>query len=268
VPRRTGRIAVAAVLTAGLLTVPAARADTQVAASGQVRATFSFAQGDYGQDTDFHLTVDRAGQRLFDAPLSVCCQPQETNGKAVHVRDLDGDDEPEVWVDIWAGGAHCCTQMELLRLSGGAYQRQEHVFELGYRLKDLDGDGIPEFKTVDYGFAYAFTFFAASPLPVRVLSYRAGVFSNVTAKYPALVRKDLKRYRSLYRKGIRHHVPSLGALAGWTADDYVLGHRKQANRRLTRELHAGHLYNDTGYVHGRKFIRVLKHDLRLGDYGP
>jgi hypothetical protein len=263
---RAGRYAVAASLAAVLLVVPAARADTQVAQSGQVQATFSFAPGDYGQYTDFHLTVDRAGQRLFDAPLAVCCQPDQASKKAVHVRDLDGDGEPEVWVDIWAGGAHCCTQMELLHLSGGAYQRQEQVFPLGYRLKDLDGDGVPEFKTVDYGFAYAFTFFAASPLPVRVFSYRAGVFTNVTAKYPGLVRKDLKHYRRFYTKGIRHHVASLGALAGWTADDYVLGHRKQANRRLTRELHAGHLYNDTGYVHGRKFIQVLKHDLRLGGY--
>ena len=261
---RAWRYAVAAVLAAGFVAVPAARADTQVASSGQVQATFSFVAGDYGQATDFHLSVDRAGQRLYDQPLNVCCQPQGT--KAVHVRDLDGDGEPEVWVDIWAGGAHCCTQMELLRFSGGAYRQQEQVFETGYKLKDLDGDGIPEFKTNDYRFAYAFTYVAASPFPVRVLSYRAGKFTAVTKRFPKLVRKDRDRYKRVYRKGIRRHMPSLGALAGWTADDYLLGHRRQADRRLTRELHAGHLYNDTGYVHGRKFIRVLKHDLRAAGY--
>jgi hypothetical protein len=252
------------VIAAGLVAAPAARADTQTAASGQVQATFSFTQGDYGQYTDFHLTIDRAGRRLYDAPVNACCQPQST--KALHVRDLDGDGEPEVWVDIWAGGAHCCTQMELLRYSGGAYHAQERVFETGYHLKDLDRDGKPEFMTNDYGFAYAFTFFGASPFPVRVFSYRAGAFTDVTKTYPALVRKDRNLYRRLYRKGIRHHVASLGWLAGWTADEYVLGHRKSADRRLTRELHAGHLFNDQGYVHGRKFIRVLKRDLRRGGY--
>ena len=99
-----------------------------------------------------------------------------------------------------------------------------------------------------------------------MLSYRAGKFTAVTKRFPKLVRKDRDRYKRVYRKGIRRHMPSLGALAGWTADDYLLGHRRQADRRLTRELHAGHLYNDTGYVHGRKFIRVLKHDLRAAGY--
>lgn len=261
--RRAGSFAVAAVV-AGLVAVPAANAETQVAASGQVQATFSFATGEYGQATDMHLTVDRAGQRLVDEPITVCCSP--SGGKAVHVRDLDGDGEPEVWVDIWAGGAHCCTQLELRRFANGAYQEQEQVFELGYRLKDLDGDGIPEFRANDYGFAYLFTYFAASPFPVRVLRYRAGTFTNVTAKYRGLVRRDRDKYRRLYRKGIRHHVASLGALAGWTADEYVLGHRRQANRRLTRELHAGHLYNDVGYPRGRTFIRRLKAALHGGGY--
>jgi hypothetical protein len=258
------RYAIAVVLLAGLAAAPSARADTQVATSGQVKATFTFTQGDYGQTSDQHLTIDRAGQRLYDQPLDVCCQPMGT--KAVHARDLDGDGEPEVWVDIYAGGAHCCDQMELFRLAGGAYQHQEQVFELGYHLKDLDGDGVPEFRTIDYGFTYVFTFFARSPLPVRVMRFKAGTFSIVTREFPALVRKDRDYYRRAYFKGIRRHTPSLGALAGWTADEYLLGHVKKADRRLTHELHAKHLYNDPGYPHGRRFIRVLKRDLRAGGY--
>jgi hypothetical protein len=258
------RYVAAAVLAAALVVVPAAQGETQVATSGQVQATFTVTIDDYGQITDFHLTVDRAGARLVDESINLCCHP--SGKKWVHVRDLDGDGEPEVWVDIWAGGAHCCTQTELWRFENGAYQHQEKVFELGYRLKDLDGDGTPEFRTNDYRFAYAFTFFAASPFPVRVYRYRSGTFANVTAQFPALVRQDRDKYKRLYRKGIRHHTASLGALAGWTADEYMLGHRHQANRRLTHELHAGHLYNDAGYPRGRAFIRRLKHGLKAGGY--
>ena len=253
-----------AVAVAALVAAPAALADTQVASSGQVKATFSFTKGLYGQDTDFHLAIDRAGQRLYDSNLSVCCQV--LGKKAVHVRDLDGDGEPEVWLDIYTGGAHCCDDMELVRYVSGAYQQQTRTWDLGYRLRDLDGDGIPEFRTADDRFAYEFTYYAASPFPVRVLSYRAGTFANVTKQYPALVRKDVRVWRKLYRRGIHHHVPSLGALAGWTADDYVLGRRKQANRRLTRELHAGHLYADSGYAGGRKYVRRLKRALRKAGY--
>ncbi|HWM08373.1 MAG TPA: hypothetical protein VNO82_03490 [Solirubrobacteraceae bacterium] len=99
--RRVGRFVVAVMVTVGLATAPPALADEQVASSGQVEATLTFTEAEFGYD--FHVAIDRAGQRLLDAPLDVCCSSPAylyENKDSVFVRDLDGDGEPEVWVDV------------------------------------------------------------------------------------------------------------------------------------------------------------------------
>ena len=94
------------------------------------------------------------------------------------------------------------------------------MFELGYG-SDLDGDGIPEFRTDDNGFLRHYLL-RRVPAPVPS-SGIAPAPSPTSLEVPGLVRKDRDKYRRLYRKGIRHHVAALGALAGWTADEYLLG---------------------------------------------
>jgi hypothetical protein len=264
-------------VTALLVPVSAARADVQVASSGQVEATFSFDRS--GEDTyeNFRLRIVRAGQTLYDAPVVTPGCPADQTGfcdpagiyldePAVHVRDLDADGEPEAWVDLYTGGAHCCVESEILRFTGSAYARKtRHWSHVGYRLTDHDENGVPEFESADAGFAYVFGSFAESAFPIRVFDYRAGVFEDVTSSHRAVVRKDAKRWWRLYRRR-RNGDGSLGVLAAWTADQYALGRRKQANRFLRAELRAGRLRAPDGSVSGAAYIRKLKRMLERGGY--
>jgi len=259
----------------GLWAAPAALADEQVAASGQVHATFAFDEPKEYQYSDLWLTVRRAGQVAFDAPVDIktCeepyCSPAGVNQDedALRVRDLDGDGEPEVLLDVFTGGAHCCSASWLLRWTGASYERSTRQWgNVGYRLSDVDDDGVPEFRSADDRFAYAFASYADSAFPVRVLSYRQGRFLDVTKRHKTLVRSDAKRWKREYRKR-RSGLYFLGVLAAWTADQYVLGNKREAHRFLDAERRAGRLQSAfKAWKSGAAFIRQLKKRLRNWGY--
>lgn len=261
-------------MLAALCVAPAARADQQTAASGQVSATFSFDRPDEYEYTDLRLSVTRAGQNVLERPVAVggCeepyCMPAGVHSgeQAIQVRDLDGDAEPEIIVDVFTGGAHCCSVSAVWRWTGSGYEQSERNWaDPGYRLRDTNGDGVPEFVSSDARFAYEFAAFAFSAFPLRVLSFRQGLFVDVTAKRKALVRKDAKKWMREYRKR-RNGDSSLGILAAWTADQYVLGRKTNAHRFLAAERRAGRLTSFQGWPSGSGFIAKLKRRLRSWGY--
>ncbi len=76
---------------------------------------------------DPRLVVARGGATLFDAsPIadgrtsleSAASSPRASAHAPLQVVDLDGDGEPEVLVDAYTGGAHCCALTEILRFTG------------------------------------------------------------------------------------------------------------------------------------------------------
>jgi hypothetical protein len=253
----------------------AAVADRQVASAGQTEAVFSFERPAEYEYTDLRLAVMRAGQLLFDERVSVrgCAEPYCSprgiiQGRdAVRVRDLDADGEPEVLLDVFTGGAHCCLISWVLRYDDGRYRPQTHDWaDAGYRLVDLDDDGRPEFRSADWRFRYQFGSFADSAFPLRVFSYRQGVFKDVTRRHRRLVRADARRWKRLYLQ--RRDGPyALGVLAGWTADQYLLGRKRAAHRYLEAERRAGRLESAfPGGQGGRTFVRRLKARLRAWGY--
>src|SRR5207247_597296 len=120
---------------------------------------------------DLRLTIVRHGRTAFDAPLpkSDCgyCDSWPAGGagagRSVKAADLDGDGEPEVLVDLYTGGAHCCFFTYFFRYSGGTYVRTRFFWgNPGYRLRDLDRDGRPEIVSANDAFPYYFTSYAFS----------------------------------------------------------------------------------------------------------
>src|SRR4051812_9272358 len=241
--------ATAALLVALMALSAPAYADEETATSGDVTATFSYDQPQDYQWENLHLTISRAGQPVYDEPISAphCEEPYCAPGgagrsKSLHAHDLDGDGRPEVILDLWWGGAHCCSLAQVFNDGGGTYRRRAtlNFGDFGFRLKDLDADGLPEFVGADYRFDYEFTAFAFSGSPIRVYNWHNGSFRQVTSHFQPAIHADAAAWMHRYRKAPRSHEPE-GMLAAWAADEYRLGDRAKALRFIRKEIRSGKL---------------------------
>ena len=237
----------------------AADGGTATAAAGATSATLTWAAAEFG-NKDPHLVITRAGAPVFDgSPVAAGSPCQEdgcvfaASGKRdapLQVVDLDADGEPEVLVDAYTGGAHCCALTEILRFDGTTYAPFEASWgNIGYELKDLDGDGRPDFSTLDDAFSYAFSSFAGSYHPPLVLDYdvtQKGSFADVTRRFPALARKNAKDTLHALARFRHQHFETLGAVSAYVADLYLLGRGREVRPYLARARKRGDLRTASG----------------------
>jgi hypothetical protein len=266
-------LAVAAIC---LLGAPAALATTQTASGGDVSAMFTF-QGKVPHFHNLRLTIARGGSVIYDQPVvsKFCarlCWPGPAVAAArpaVQVVDLEGTGEPDVVLDLYSGGAHCCTVVQIFSFdtTANTYVNTERVFgDPDAKVVDLRHDGRFEFLTADDSFAYRFTDFAASGLPIEILTFANRHFTDVTRNYPALVAKDAAFWLKAFKRQARQHYPdSLGVIAAWAADEDLLGHVKRVDRYLRQQAKAGHL-NAPFAGGGSKFIARLQKFLHRRGY--
>jgi hypothetical protein len=244
-----------AITAIGLVATPAASADEAgspagsiTAASGATSATLSWTSGEYGGVATPQLTITRAGTPYTVSITDLCevgCHlvaddahtaPGTSNLK---VADLDGDAEPEVLVDAFSGGAHCCVSTRVLTFDGSAYRALDLFWgDLSYTLRDADGDGRPELVGMDPRFSGAFTAFAASAFPVSVLQIEHGAQVDVTRRFPALIAKQAVSLRRDLRR-LAVDDDGRGILAAYVADEYLLGRGKVGLREIDRQRRAG-----------------------------
>ncbi len=154
------------------------------------------------------VTIDRGEARLL-------CKDWVTGLGSLSGVDIDGSGCPNVVIEGYSGGAHCCFSTAVYDLadtlvlvdlpsSPGGNSPGEFV--------DLDEDGIYEFRTADDSFAYAYCAFAGSPAVLVILEYSAAQRRFVPASYG---------YPELYREAIRFDTERAklataeGAYEGW-----------------------------------------------------
>ena len=259
-----------------LLIAPPAMAKQVTASADGVTATLTYSKdaATFGYKAD-GLEITRNGQLLYDAvPQPAACNDLPC-GPAVGfsrqppllVRDLDADGEPEVIYAAYTGGAHCCTIAQVFRLAGDAsgYTSVDRFFgDPGFTVRDLDRDGRPEVVSADDSFAYRFTAYAFSGLPLLTLRYDHGRFHDVTGSFPRLIRRDARQFWRGYLQLRRQPDDSArGQIAAWAADQYRLGNRAYAREVLRREVRRGFLAKPGG---GAKFIARLDGFLRRRGY--
>ena len=251
---------------------------TQTASSGIVTATFTFtttAQNTYPSKT---LAIAQSGQVFYDQPVSSrYCRPNaavqpycapastEPGQSSVHVLDLEHDGQPDVVLDLYTGGAHCCSAEQIFSFDPGTetFVLTQHDFgDPGEKIEDLGHNGRYEFLTADDRFAYAFTDFADSGLPIEILTFADRRFTNVTRKYPKLIAKNA----AMYLNDFKHdHVDGDGLIAAWAADEDNLGHTALVSSTLAKELKANDLHG-LNYSSGKKFVKALNKLLRKDGY--
>lgn len=268
----------AALSTALAFAASGASAATQTASSGNVSATFTYS-GTYPEYSHERLEISRSGQVLYSRPVTAnpCggqCAPGSTSAKhpGIHVLDLEHSGQPDVMLDLFSGGAHCCSIEEIFSFDPGTmtYTLTQHDFgDPGDRIVDLNHDGRYEFLTADDSFAYEFTDFAASGLPIQILTFSGRRFHNVTRSYPTLIAADaavwLKAFKS---EAKQHYSDSVGVIAAWAADEDLLGRGPQVTRYLTQQAAAGHLNSALSpeEAHGERFVANLQRFLRKHGY--
>jgi ABC-type amino acid transport substrate-binding protein len=235
----------AATFAALVLAAPAAAAPvTETVSSGSVSAEFSYERD--GQDySGFHVKITHDGAVLWNRDLPAGCKdpcgvrPAYSVSKkdSVRLRDLDGDRDPEVIVDLFTGGAHCCLASTIYSFEegGGKYTPLRHDWkDAGYRLVGS------ELRSRDARFAYRFASYAESYLPIQIFDFRDGALKDVTKTHRRLLRKDATSAYKLYkRQRGRAGINLRGVLAAYAADRYRLGQRKGARAVLRAAVARG-----------------------------
>jgi len=227
---------------------------SETSVSGATSAMISFHSGpdsDSGlQDvTNLKLRIERAGVVAIDAPLVLesCGEPScrpfaltaPANAPRVLVRDIDVDDEPEILVGVFSGGAHCCTTLVVFDWNGAEYTRVvEDFLDSGISLRNLDKGRALEMLTYDARYAYVFTSYAESWKPVQVKRFQGGAVIDVSKQFPFLLKQDAFRALKAARQQCKAGPESgstIGLYTGWAADQYRLGLRLQTIVNLRNE---------------------------------
>jgi hypothetical protein len=242
------------------------------------RRDFTFRGRDYF--TDPRVQIARRGKDIYAESVPSIARNHYGYGvfgdvSSFAVRDLDGDGEPEVRLELNWNGAHCCAWSRIYRYARGTYRPVVHFWgddAASPTIRDLNGDGRPEFRSVDARFAYAFASYAGSWMPIQIWSYSHGRFRDVTRRFPGEVRQDAARVWHFYVRHRRLRGETVrGSLPAWAADEYLLGRGSIVWPALEREARAGYLDLPKGdeFFGPRKpqaYVRQLRAFLRKLGY--
>lgn len=125
-------------------------------------------------------------------------------------KDVTGDHVPDLVVQAFSGGMHCCTQATIL--SFGPQLTTVATIEGAdgdVEFDDVDGDGIPEVKIGDWRFAYWREYaFVETQVPEVVLRYDHGVYRPACD----LMKEPPPEHAALERK-------ARALTDGWTSGD-------------------------------------------------
>lgn len=271
-------VATVVVVVSLFASISSAGATTQTVAKENVTATFTY-HGTSPFSQNPHLKITLNGKVVYDlAVMSEWCGKECSANeivrarKAVHIVNFEPKGMPSVVLDLYSGGAHCCTieQVYSFNAKSSAVRKTERNFgDPGVQLVKLGAHGSFDLLSADDTFAYAFTDFAASGLPIQVLNFSHHAFHEITRSFPDLITKDANQWMSAFRaQASTHYRDSVGVVAAWAADEDMLGHSAAVVRFLAGQAKAGHL-NSVLYpvaFSGQKYVIALKNFLRKHGY--
>lgn len=135
---------------------------------------------------------------------------------------------PTVLFGFYAGGAHCCVAVRAVPLGPGAPGPSDDL-GLGNATATVEvHEGRVIVLTADNRFAYAFSSFAGSGMPVMAYEVSGGHFVLKTRDYPDLIRSDAARWWQQVVSTQNGGQGILGVLAAWVADECQIGRSASA----------------------------------------
>jgi hypothetical protein len=237
------------------------RTKTETGSLGQVKASFFYRKKGDVDYSDLTLSIERNGALLLKTtkPFTGFWPGGFFKEPSMKVVDFEGDGEPEVLLNLYSGGAHCCVYAFIYRYRAAtnSYVLVKRDFgDVGFNLRNLDKTGPPEFQSADPAFSGAFTSFAESRFPVQVLRFAGGAFTDVTASFPALVQRDLAAQKRAFTRYRKHKHNARGALAAVAADQYRLGATTAGDATLARGKK----------LYGGRYVKDVRKLLKSGGY--
>jgi hypothetical protein len=272
------------IIVAGLaLSAALAAANTKTATvsvvSGDTAATLSYLHDSASEVSPYsklRLSISSDGRRAYAHPVEAilcgsACWPASgiAANPVLRVADIERNGSPDVILNLYSGGAHCCYITQVYRYDAalGTYAVSQRDFaDAGASLRTLGG--APVFLSADDRFAYEFAPFAFSGLPIQIWSFARGRFRDVTRRYPAQIAADAARqYRGFTAERSQHL--GLGLLGAWAADEDRLGDTGRVARTLAAANRAGELRSAVGlWKSGSAFIAQLQRFLARTGYRP
>ncbi len=206
---------------------------------GAIQAVLSYNKRNYTYQ-DLRLQAVRQGQEFIDTVLP---SPSGTNRDLeFYLTDLDGDRDPEIIVD-WRSQpeGECCSNTLVYRYLN--QQQRYDIRELNwdrvpYELRDLDGDGLPEFDSFDRSFIPDNISTTQMFLPKRIWQYRQGQVFETTRRFPERVRQNADRLWQEYQRRSCNDPEIPAILAAYLADRHTLGQAATAWRQV-QEAYCG-----------------------------
>ena len=258
--------------------ISTASAAAQTVTRGSLTATLTY-RGSPPTSQSPHLRIALNGRVVYNQAVRSAwcgteCSPNVIAGTrtVVHIVRLVPDGTPSVVLDLYSGGAHCCAieQVYSINPASGRIQKAEHNFgDPGVRLVPLGAGGSFDLLSANDEFAYAFTDYAASGMPIEILSFSHNSFRDVTRNFPQLIAKDANQWMNAFKaQATTHYTDSVGVVAAWAADEDMLGRDAAVTRFLDNEASAGHLNSALSPItpSGEKYVVALLKFLRAHGY--
>jgi hypothetical protein len=197
-------------------------------------------------------------------PFQVYASATNTPRGSLCVARLARGQQPTVLLDLYSGGAHCCTVLYGYRFGSPVHRLTE--IDLGNPLAELAFEGGSfVIVTADNSFAYAFASFAGSGMPVKVLSFDGTSFTNVTRDYLGIVAEDANTWQSGY-----YQDPSsaTGLIAAWVADEDLLGRSSSAWAFVENAVRTGQMKVKPWFKSAAAYLDALRALLVKDGYQP
>ncbi|HEX5449005.1 MAG TPA: hypothetical protein VFW85_03005 [Gaiellaceae bacterium] len=204
----------------------------ETASSGNVKATVAYRQID-ATHYAVKLTIVKDGKTTYNKAVPTAfahtgpSQPLGLVGGAstLELGDLDGDGVAEVLVNFYTGGAHCCNWTWAYHFNAKklVWSRTAHIWgDPLYTMADLAHTNSLQLISADDRFAYAFSSYADSVLPVQVWVFKNGRFTDATRTYGNQVSLDLEKNWHHF-KSAQPGTALRPILAAWVADNCLAG---------------------------------------------
>lgn len=178
-----------------------------------------FGEGDSFEDKNLEYTLFYQGEKILDGSSFTAYQG------SVFLKDLNNNGTPEVIIQTYSGGAHCCTSFMIYGWQNNQFIKTDIGFldGGGGQFIDLDQDGDTEFITSNHAFLYQFSPYAGSFPPTMIFEYENGELVEVTRNYPQRLEATATRMYQAFLENKKQGYEVNGILAGYVAQKILLG---------------------------------------------